>query len=328
MNIRDFQPFTQVSALTLGGGGIGQVWGETTKEEAIQTVHTALDHGINHFDVAPMYGRGEAERVVGESLHGKNTDDLFFTTKCQLGTLPNSEVYDKLNTSLTQSLDNLGLEKVNLFLLHSQLIEDSFKLFKFDELRQKSTTTLSCFFNSAIPAFERLQREGKIDHWGIGGLGQEEAIIKAINHSQPPSAVQCVINPLNSAGAIGYVSEDFNPGSVLLACQKKNIPILAIRAVQAGALTSSMDRLPHSSGFDQRDFEDFDKAESFRELANEWNESPASLAHRYALSIEGVSSVILGVKNRKELLECIKSEAKDVLSESEIKEVENCIKEN
>ena len=328
MNIRDFRPFTQVSALTLGGGGIGQVWGETTKEEAIQTVHTALDHGINHFDVAPMYGRGEAERVVGESLHGKNTDDLFFTTKCQLGTLPDSEVYDKLNTSLTESLDNLGLEKVNLFLLHSQLIEDSFKLFKFDELRQKSTTTLSCFFNSAIPAFERLQREGKIDHWGIGGLGQEEAIIKAINHSQPPSAVQCVINPLNSAGAIGYVSEDFNPSSVLSVCQKKNIPILAIRAVQAGALTSSMDRLPHSSGFDQRDFEDFNKAESFRELANEWNESPASLAHRYALSIKGVSSVILGVKNRKELLECIESEAKDVLSESEIKEVENCIKEN
>ena len=328
MNIRDFKPFTQVSALTLGGGGIGQVWGETTKEEAIQTVYTALDYGINHFDVAPMYGRGEAERVVGESLHGKNTDDLFFTTKCQLGTLPDSEVYDKLNTSLTESLDNLGLEKVNLFLLHSQLIEDNFKLFKFDELRQKSTTTLSCFFNSAIPAFERLQREGKIDHWGIGGLGQEEAIIKAINHSQPPSAVQCVINPLNSAGAIGYVSEDFNPGSVLSACQKKNIPILAIRAVQAGALTSSMDRLPHSSGFDQRDFEDFNKAESFRELANEWNESPASLAHRYALSIKGVSSVILGVKNRKELLECIESEAKDVLSESEIKEVENCIKEN
>lgn len=328
MNVRDFKPFTQISALSLGGGGIGQVWGETSKDEAIQTVHTALDNGINHFDVAPMYGRGEAERVVGESLHGKNTDDLFFTTKCQLGTLPDSEVYDKLNTSLTQSLDNLGLEKVNLFLLHSQLIEDSFKLFKFDELRQKSTTTLSCFFNSVIPAFERLQREGKIDHWGIGGLGQEEAIIKAINHSQQPSAVQCVINPLNSAGAIGYVSENFNPSSILSACQKKSIPILAIRAVQAGALTSSMDRLPHSSGFDQRDFEDFNKAESFRALAKEWNESPASLAHRYALSIKGVSSVILGVKNRKELLECIESEAKDALSESEIHEVENCIKED
>ena len=328
MNIRDFRPFTQVSALTLGGGGIGQVWGETTKEEAIQTVHTALDHGINHFDVAPMYGRGEAERVVGESLHGKNTDDLFFTTKCQLGTLPDSEVYDKLNTSLTESLDNLGLEKVNLFLLHSQLIEDNFKLFKFDELRQKSTTTLSCFFNSAIPAFERLQKEGKIDHWGIGGLGQEEAILKALDHSKPPSAVQCVVNPLNSAGAIGYVSENFNPHSVLSACQHHKIPILAIRAVQAGALTSAMDRLPHSSGFDQSDFEDFRKAQPFRDLASDWNESPASLAHRYALSMRDVSSVFLGVKNRKELIECIEAEERGTLSQVEIQQIENCIKES
>ena len=38
MNIREFKPFTKISALTLGGGGIGQVWGETTPEEAIQSL--------------------------------------------------------------------------------------------------------------------------------------------------------------------------------------------------------------------------------------------------------------------------------------------------
>ena len=150
---------------------------------------------------------------------------------------------------------------------------------------------------------------------------------KAINHSQPPSAVQCVVNPLNSAGAIGYVSENFNPSSVLSACQKNDIPILAIRVVQAGALTDLMDRLPHSSGFDKSDFEDFKKAKPFRDLANTWNESPASLAHRYALSIPGVSSVILGVKNREELLECIQAETKGLLSQSEIKTIEGCIEE-
>ena len=143
-----------------------------------------------------MYGKGEAERVIGKSLEGADTDNLFFTTKCQLGTLPDNEVYNKLNNSLTSSLANMKLDKVNLFLLHSQLIEDSYKLFKFDEMRSKSTTTLSCFFNAAIPAFERLKQEGKIDHWGIGGIGQEAAIIKALNHSRPPSAVQCVVNPL------------------------------------------------------------------------------------------------------------------------------------
>ncbi len=326
MNHRDFKPYLKISSLTLGGGGIGQVWGETTSEEAIKTVHAAIDHGINHFDVAPMYGKGEAERIIGKSLNGSDADDLFFTTKCQLGTLPDTEVYDKLNDSLTRSLDNMKLEKVNLFLLHSQLIEDNFKLYKFDEMRAKSATTLSCFFNAAIPAFERLQKEGKIDHWGIGGLGQEEAIIQALNHSQAPSAVQCVINPLNSAGAIGYVSEAFNPLAILSECQQLDIPILAIRAVQAGALTSSMDRSPHESGFDKSDFDDFDKAEPFRDLAIEWGESPASLAHRYALSIKGVASVILGIKNRTELKECVEAEAKDLLSDSEIQQIENCLK--
>ncbi|MBL6702172.1 MAG: aldo/keto reductase, partial [SAR86 cluster bacterium] len=227
---------------------------------------------------------------------------------------------------LTRSLDNMKLEKVNLFLLHSQLIEDHYKLYKFDEMRTKSATTLSCFFNAAIPAFERLKKEGKIDHWGIGGLGQEEAIIQALNHSQAPSAVQCIINPLNSAGAIGYVSEAFNPQVILSECQQLDIPILAIRAVQAGALTSSMDRSPHESGFDKSDFDDFDKAEPFRDLSIEWGESPASLAHRYALSIKGVASVILGVKNRTELKECVEAEVKDLLSDSEIQQIKNCLK--
>tara|TARA_B100000530_G_scaffold241893_1_gene157816 strand:+ start:1 stop:984 length:984 start_codon:yes stop_codon:yes gene_type:complete len=325
MNYRDFKPYAKVSSLTLGGGGIGQVWGETTSEEAIKTVHAALDHGINHFDVAPMYGKGEAERIIGQSLNGLDSDNLFFTTKCQLGTLPDSEVYDKLNDSLTKSLENMKLEKVNLFLLHSQLIEDNYKLFKFDEMRAKSATTLSCYFNSAIPAFERLVKEGKIDHWGIGGLGQEEAIIQALKHSQAPSAVQCVINPLNSAGAIGYVSEVFNPQAILSECHQLDIPILAIRAVQAGALTSSMDRSPHESGFDKSDFDDFKKAQPFRELANNWGESPARLAHRYALSAKGVSSVILGVKNRIELKECVEAETDGLLSRSEIQQIENCL---
>ncbi|MDB4073103.1 aldo/keto reductase, partial [Gammaproteobacteria bacterium] len=111
----------------------------------------------------------------------------------------------------------------------------------------------------------------------------------------------------------------------LSECQQRNIPILAIRAVQAGALTSSMDRSPHTSGFDQNDFQDFEKAKPFRDLANDWGESPASLAHRYALSSAGVSSVILGIKNRIELKECVEAEAKGLLSATEIKQINNCL---
>ena len=43
----------EVSAYTLGGGGIGQVWGETDREEAVATVREAYDAGITLFDMAP-----------------------------------------------------------------------------------------------------------------------------------------------------------------------------------------------------------------------------------------------------------------------------------
>ena len=76
MKRRSFKPFGHVSALTLGGGGLGQVWGKTSREEAVATVNLALENGINHFDVAPMYGKGEAESVLGEAFKGKKNNDI------------------------------------------------------------------------------------------------------------------------------------------------------------------------------------------------------------------------------------------------------------
>ena len=325
MEKREFKPFDHVSALTLGGGGLGQVWGETTRQEAVATVNLAIEKGINHLDVAPMYGKGEAERVVGEVFKGRELGGIKITTKCRLGTLPDEEVYDRLNTSLNKSLDNLNMEKVDLFLLHSQLREDDFHLYTLNEYRETNTTSLSCYYNSVIPAFERLKKEGKIGSWGVGGLGQNNAIIQAINHETKPEAIQCVINPLNSGGAIGYVDADYNPNSILKESRKARIPILGIRAVQAGALTKKMDREPHESGFDIKDFEDYDRAEPFRALASEWEISPSLLAHRYALSAEKVSSVILGVKNRTELLECLEAEVRGKLTTEELTKIEEVL---
>ena len=56
---------------------------------------------------------------------------------------------------------------------------------------------------------------------------------------------------------------------------------------------------------DDPDQLDYDRAAPFRALAAAAGESPAALAHRYALSMPGVDSVVLGVKNRTELAECV-----------------------
>ena len=89
MKKRSFKPFGNISALTLGGGGLGQVWGETSREEAVATVNLAIEKGITHLDVAPMYGKGEAERVVGEVFKGKDLSCLvhFRSTFKRLDTL-------------------------------------------------------------------------------------------------------------------------------------------------------------------------------------------------------------------------------------------------
>ena len=57
----------EVSRLSLGGG-IGQIWGETSREEALATVHAAVEAGISLIDCAPMYNN--AERFIGEAFGG------------------------------------------------------------------------------------------------------------------------------------------------------------------------------------------------------------------------------------------------------------------
>ena len=55
MRQTSLDPFDGISRLTLGGGGLGQIWGQTSSEEAVATVHAAIDAGITLIDTAPMY---------------------------------------------------------------------------------------------------------------------------------------------------------------------------------------------------------------------------------------------------------------------------------
>ena len=74
MQHHSFGRLWPVSALTLGGGGLGMVWGETTFDECVATVHDAVAAGINLIDLAPRYGDGKAEEVVGEAFGGRLPD--------------------------------------------------------------------------------------------------------------------------------------------------------------------------------------------------------------------------------------------------------------
>ncbi|KAJ7381281.1 hypothetical protein OS493_001399 [Desmophyllum pertusum] len=56
-----------VSKLSFGASSLGSVFRETNNLESIQVVHHAIKSGINYIDVAPWYGHGKAETVLGQS---------------------------------------------------------------------------------------------------------------------------------------------------------------------------------------------------------------------------------------------------------------------
>src|SRR5438270_8225567 len=135
MRQNSFGKLWPVSALTLGGGGIGMVWGQTTFDECVATVHEAVAAGINLIDLAPSYGDGRAERVVGEAFGGRLPDGVRVTSKCNLGNPSSEEIEPLLRQSIEGSLGRLRLSKLDLFFLHSNVVPDE---------RCRSTSTHSC----------------------------------------------------------------------------------------------------------------------------------------------------------------------------------------
>ncbi len=297
MQQRTFGTLGPVSALTLGGGGTGGVWGATTREEAVETVRAAIDGGITFLDVAPGYGDGEAERVVGEACGGRLPDGVRISTKYHLGNPPAGEVAGALRSALAASLERLRLSRVDLFFLHGMVVPDGF---------EGRGTPRSLFVEAVRPAFEAMVAEGVIGAWGVSGVGVPSALLETLAEEPAPAAIQCVTNLLDSPGGMRAYDEEPRPRDLIAAAGEHGVGVMGIRAVQAGALTDAIDRdLPH----DHPEVVDFRRAAPFRELAREVGESPASLAHRYALTMEGVATVVLGVKNRAELAECLQAEA-------------------
>jgi aryl-alcohol dehydrogenase-like predicted oxidoreductase len=312
MEKRSLGKLGEVSALALGGGGIGQVWGHTTRQEAVATVREAVDLGITLLDVAPGYGQGEAEMVIGEAFNGHIPTGVCVSTKCGIGNLPAEEILPALRKSLQESLNRMRLGAVDLFFLHNQIVRDT-------EVDKYPGTPITQFRRTVRPAFEELIKEGSIGAWAISGIGLPTAIIDVINDDPPPAVVQAISNLLDSPGALARFEEPPRPRDIIGAAWARGIGIMGIRAVQAGALTDAFDRILPDG---HPEMIDFAMAAPFRILAKELGESPAALAHRYALSMRGVSTVVLGVKNRAELRDCVNAEAKGRLSPDVIERID------
>ena len=305
MEQRPFGKLGSVSALSLGGGGLGQIWGATSREECVAVVREAVDSGVTLLDLAPSYGGGEAESVIGEAFGGALPDGVRITTKCRLGDAPPDRAYDLLSASLDASLERMRLSRVDIMLLHNMVA--------LREPGDERTTPASAIPGAIAPAFRRLVEEGRIGSWGLTGIGEPDALFNLLEVGPRPDFIQCIANLLDSPGGLHRFDGPARPREIIAAANANRIPVMGIRAAQAGALTDAIDR-PLPDGHSER--RDYDRAAPFRAIAAEMGVSAARLAHQYALSIDGVATVVLGVKNRAELRDCLAAEADGPLDPS------------
>jgi aryl-alcohol dehydrogenase-like predicted oxidoreductase len=301
-------PFHDVSRLTLGGGGLGQIWGETSPEEAVATVYAAIEADINLIDTAPMYLN--CEKVIAQAFDGVLPESIRVTTKCQLGEPPKGTVATRLEASLDASLKAMHLDHADIFFLHSNICEDDAVFTHQNDRRAMFATPWSLYVEEVVPAFEALKKKGRIRAWGITGIGIPSTILKALKHDTKPDVVQAITNLMDSAGGLHRYAEAARPREIIATAKAQGVGVMGIRAVQAGALTSAIDRTLKESHPESADYR---RAAPYRALCTALDVDPALLAHRYALDMNGVDTVVLGVKNRAELSQCLDAETQGPL---------------
>ena len=117
--------------------------------EAKTALRRGIELGMTHLDTAEMYGSGRAEEIVGEAIAGLPREQLFITSKV----LPSNASYEGTLAACERSLRRLGLDHLDLYLLH-----------------WPSTEPVA----ETMRAFERLVHAGKTRYVGVSNFDVDE----------------------------------------------------------------------------------------------------------------------------------------------------------
>jgi aryl-alcohol dehydrogenase-like predicted oxidoreductase len=114
-----------VNRIGLGCMGMSEFYGSFNEDESINTLHKAIDLGVNFFDTADMYGWGANERLLRKAFKGR-WDKVILATKFAVMRGPNGEFLglngkpDYIRKACDQSLQNLGVDTIDLYYMHRQ----------------------------------------------------------------------------------------------------------------------------------------------------------------------------------------------------------------
>lgn len=210
----------KVSELGHGMWGMGS-WTGSDDKESFEALHRSVESGVNFFDTAWVYGNGRSEKLLGELLKRYPNKRLYTATKIPPKSFrwPMKPSYklieeypsDHLVEYTKKSMRNLGLEQLDLVLLHGW--DD---VWADDERWQK--------------AVQELKRKGMIQAFGI-----------SIDRWEPENAIKAIRTGLIDVVEVIYNIFDQAPeDSLFPVCSKHNVGVIARVPFDEGTLTGNL----------------------------------------------------------------------------------------
>ncbi|CAN5531994.1 aldo/keto reductase [soil metagenome] len=162
--------------------------------DTVEAVSTAFEIGYRHIDTAEMYGN---EKQVGEAIARSGLDraDLFITSKLN----NNNHGYDEALAAFDKTMDDLGLERIDLFLIHWPL------------------PTVSDFVPT-WKAFEKIYADGRARAIGVSNFQANHLGRLHAETTVPPAVNQIEVHPYLTQEALrafdaehGIATEAWSP---------------------------------------------------------------------------------------------------------------------
>ena len=277
-----------VSRVGFGGGGIGQVWGATTRDEAVRAVHRALDLGINYFDVAPAYGDGKAEEALGIALEGRS-EEVIIGTKVRVPADDLANATAAVQRSMETSLRLLKRDSVDILHVHN----------RFTENRGDLANSLSAedVMGPVLEAYQAVQQAGKTRFIGLSAMDHHVPTLNKIMETGDWDTMLAYYNLLNWTAQLPPPPgvDLFDNGQNILLAKKHNMGVIGIRSHAAGALTGGVDRpVPPDNDLLRQDIESAARLEF---LLDGEIKTLSQAATIFCLMNEDIHTTVPGVKN-------------------------------
>ncbi|XP_028397092.1 L-galactose dehydrogenase-like [Dendronephthya gigantea] len=186
----------EVSILSFGASSLGSVFHSTQETESIKVVQEALKSGINYIDVAPWYGHGKAETVLGKALKDVPRDSYYLATKVGRYLPEIDKMFDfskeKVVAGFEASLQRLGLDYVDVLQVHDMEFAPS----------------LDIILNETLPAMMKLKEKGKVKFIGITGYPLENFRRVLEKTSVPIDTILSYCHcSMNDQTLLGYIND-------------------------------------------------------------------------------------------------------------------------